>query len=258
MVPAEKGTTSLKKTRKPQPRYALHRSLPNFVLQPKKTTKLKPITSCSRHFWEPYKLPLPKWLPSLIAFPTWRCKKHQPQSCLIPWTRTPTIAQDDGNQNPRLCWFNFYEQQRTSHSRFANWLLCIQICHFQLPPLLLLNLQPTTEAAVTSPEPSSSPGFTYLYLPTRARMPFKEMRSSLRDLYFNSGSIVDIHYPAKNVVALLIHNDYHSTAINILKQNDLTPISSFDPLNTDNLADPKFKEATHEERSIQIRNIYEN
>ena len=107
-------------------------------------------------------------------------------------------------------------------------------------------------------EPSSNPGFTYLYLPTRARMPFKEMRNSLRDLSFNSGSIVDIHYPAKNVVALLIHNDYHSTAINILKQNDLTPINNFNPLHTDNLADPKFKEATHEERSTQIRNIYEN
>ena len=43
-------------------------------------------------------------------------------------------------------------------------------------------------------EPSSNPGFTYLYLPTRARMPFKEVRNSLRDLSFNSGSIVDIHY----------------------------------------------------------------
>lgn len=107
-------------------------------------------------------------------------------------------------------------------------------------------------------EPSSNPGFTYLYLPTRARMSFKEMRNSLLDLSFNSGSIVDIHYPAKNVVALLIHNEYYSTAINILKQNNLTPINNFDPLHTDNLADPKFKEATHEERSTQIRNIYEN
>ncbi|KAG2210391.1 hypothetical protein INT46_000972 [Mucor plumbeus] len=119
-------------------------------------------------------------------------------------------------------------------------------------PIMSDTLNKNTNYCARRWKPKPPPGFTYLYLPTRARMPFKEMRSSLRDLYFNSGSIVDIHYPAKNVVALLIHNDYHSTAINILKQNDLTPISSFDPLNTDNLADPKFKEATHEERSIQI------
>lgn len=105
---------------------------------------------------------------------------------------------------------------------------------------------------------SENPGFTYLYLPTRARMPFKDMRKSLRDLSFNSGSIVDIHYPAKNVVALLIHNDYQSTATKILQQNDLVPITNFDPLNPDNLADPQFKDASHEERTTQLRTIVDN
>ena len=59
-------------------------------------------------------------------------------------------------------------------------------------------------------------------------------------------------------VALLIHNNHHSTVIKILQQNDLASITNFDPLSVENLTDPQFKNVSHEERTIQMRTIVEN
>ncbi|PHZ17195.1 uncharacterized protein RHIMIDRAFT_288140 [Rhizopus microsporus ATCC 52813] len=39
-------------------------------------------------------------------------------------------------------------------------------------------------------------------------MPVGQLRSRLRQLDINNSRILDIHYPTRNVVALLVHNDY--------------------------------------------------
>ncbi|KAG1549161.1 hypothetical protein G6F47_002729 [Rhizopus delemar] len=56
--------------------------------------------------------------------------------------------------------------------------------------------------------PSTNQGFKYIYLPTKARVPIGQIRSRLRKLDINNNRIIDIHYPDRNIVALLIHNDY--------------------------------------------------
>jgi hypothetical protein len=97
-----------------------------------------------------------------------------------------------------------------------------------------------------------------LFLPLRARVSFKEIRATLREIPLNSGSVIDIYYPAAKVVALLFHNDYAPTARSLLKANGISTIDNFNPLDPSNLADPKFKDATFEDRSNQMQIIQEN
>ncbi|KAG1607104.1 hypothetical protein G6F46_012542 [Rhizopus delemar] len=56
--------------------------------------------------------------------------------------------------------------------------------------------------------PSENQGFKYIYLPTKARVPIGQLRSRLRKLDINNNRVLDIHHPDRNVVALLVHNDY--------------------------------------------------
>ncbi|KAG1487979.1 hypothetical protein G6F53_013655 [Rhizopus delemar] len=56
--------------------------------------------------------------------------------------------------------------------------------------------------------PSENQGFQYVYLPTKARVPIGQIRTRLRKLDIQNTRILDIHYPDRNIVALLVHNDY--------------------------------------------------
>jgi hypothetical protein len=105
---------------------------------------------------------------------------------------------------------------------------------------------------------SSNQGFEHIYVPIRSRVPYKKVRSELRNAGINSGSIVDIHYPNNKVLALLVHNDYIDTCRSLLLAEGLTCIENFNPYDPKHLADPQFKEATDEERTKQLAIIREN
>ncbi|KAG0735466.1 hypothetical protein G6F62_011832 [Rhizopus arrhizus] len=56
--------------------------------------------------------------------------------------------------------------------------------------------------------PSTNQGFKYIHLPTKTRVPIGQIRFRLRKLDINNNRIIDIYYPDRNIVALLIHNGY--------------------------------------------------
>ncbi|KAI9325219.1 hypothetical protein BD770DRAFT_458520 [Pilaira anomala] len=60
-------------------------------------------------------------------------------------------------------------------------------------------------------------GFSYVYYPVKSRISRKIQRSNLHALGVTNSRILDIHYPSRNVVALLVHNDYQDELINKLK-----------------------------------------
>jgi hypothetical protein len=93
---------------------------------------------------------------------------------------------------------------------------------------------------------SKNQGFTYLFLPLRARAPFKKICPTLRDIPLTPGSVIDIYYTTSKVVARLAHNDYAPTPRSLLKSNSLSIIDNFNPLDPSDLVDPKFKDATTE------------
>ncbi|KAG1464453.1 hypothetical protein G6F46_002894 [Rhizopus delemar] len=67
--------------------------------------------------------------------------------------------------------------------------------------------QAQTAARLLQP-PSKNQGFQYLYLSTKARFPVGQVRSRLRKLKINNDRILDISYPDRHDVALMVDNDY--------------------------------------------------
>ncbi|CEJ03027.1 hypothetical protein RMCBS344292_17018 [Rhizopus microsporus] len=96
--------------------------------------------------------------------------------------------------------------------------------------------------------PSENQGFQYIYIPTKARVPIGQLRSRLRQLDINNSRILDIHYPTRNVMALLVHNDYASELKSHLQKFKVRTKDDFNPCDGSILMDPKYEHCSKEER----------
>jgi hypothetical protein len=96
--------------------------------------------------------------------------------------------------------------------------------------------------------PSENQGFKYLYIPTKARVPVGTLRTTFRKLGVNNARLLDIHYPACNTVAILIHNDYETDFIDLLRRHNIPTKADFNPSSGSILAYPKFTNLTPAER----------
>ncbi|KAI7848619.1 endonuclease-reverse transcriptase-domain-containing protein, partial [Circinella umbellata] len=97
--------------------------------------------------------------------------------------------------------------------------------------------------------PSANQGFQYLYFNTKTRMPIGQVRRHLRSININNGRILDIYYPEKNILALLIHNDFTDELKSQLGQHGITPKTSYDPTSPDILHDKKYQDMTTQDRT---------
>ncbi|ORE02295.1 hypothetical protein BCV72DRAFT_318708 [Rhizopus microsporus var. microsporus] len=75
----------------------------------------------------------------------------------------------------------------------------------------------------------------------KAAMPLQcQLRSHLRQLNINVRRILNIHYPDRHVVALLIHKDYEVGFRSQLKKFKIPVQDDYDPLDPSNLRDPDY------------------
>ena len=56
--------------------------------------------------------------------------------------------------------------------------------------------------------PTNTTGFKYVYLHQKHRMTIRQLRDTLRKLKIDNSRILDVHFPDRGVVGLLIHNDF--------------------------------------------------
>ncbi|KAG0735173.1 hypothetical protein G6F23_011784 [Rhizopus arrhizus] len=97
--------------------------------------------------------------------------------------------------------------------------------------------------------PSENRGFQYLYLSTKAQVPVGQLRYRLRKLDINNNRILGIHYPDRNVVVLLVRNDYADELRSHLRKFKVTLKDDFDPCDPMILRDPRCSDSTTEERT---------
>ncbi|KAG1137714.1 hypothetical protein G6F37_007234 [Rhizopus arrhizus] len=97
--------------------------------------------------------------------------------------------------------------------------------------------------------PSDNQGFQYIYVVTKVRVPIGQVRSRLRKLDINNNRILDIHYPDRNILTLLVHNDYAAELRQQLQRFKITIKDDFDPCSPQNLRDPKYANLPVEERT---------
>ncbi|ORE02359.1 hypothetical protein BCV72DRAFT_265253 [Rhizopus microsporus var. microsporus] len=101
--------------------------------------------------------------------------------------------------------------------------------------------------------PSENQGFQYIFVPTKARVPVGQLRTRLRKLEVNNSRILDIHYPAHNTVALLVHNDYAPELKSHLQKFKVRIIDNFDPCDGSILMDPKYDQCSKERDHLALK-----
>ena len=102
--------------------------------------------------------------------------------------------------------------------------------------------------AFTAPT-NDNQGYTYVYYPAKSRISRKQQRSNLKKLGIINGRILDIHYPARNVVALLVHVNYKQELIDTLLKSKVSNIEKYDPTNPSTISDPQYNDISIEEKT---------
>ncbi|KAI8070665.1 uncharacterized protein B0P05DRAFT_439696, partial [Gilbertella persicaria] len=97
--------------------------------------------------------------------------------------------------------------------------------------------------------PTEQQGFSYVYYPSKSRLSRKTQRQHLKTLGVTNGRVLDIHYPSRNVVALLVHNDYRQQLIDTLKQTKVDPLNNFSPLDPSILTNVEYNTMSVEEKT---------
>ncbi|KAG1122237.1 hypothetical protein G6F38_014034 [Rhizopus arrhizus] len=68
--------------------------------------------------------------------------------------------------------------------------------------------------------------------------------------------ILDVYHPTTRVVALLVHNEYASTATNKLDTAGIKLINDFDPRDPTNLRDNKYQDLSENEKQQKMVQIH--
>jgi hypothetical protein len=97
---------------------------------------------------------------------------------------------------------------------------------------------------------STNQGSQYVYIPIRAHLRIGQVRQQLKALIIDNSRIIDVHYPAMNTTALLLHNDLADELTSQLAKAGINPIDSFDPQDHKQLNDPKCNDQSEQKRTI--------
>ncbi|OAD71771.1 hypothetical protein PHYBLDRAFT_147531 [Phycomyces blakesleeanus NRRL 1555(-)] len=95
--------------------------------------------------------------------------------------------------------------------------------------------------------PTGPKGYQYVYIPRSRHLTHREVRNSLKTLGVDTGHILDINFPAKDVVGILVHNQYAEKFQITLTTVAIEILDTFDPLDPKNIADPKYKSLSDSE-----------
>ena len=96
-------------------------------------------------------------------------------------------------------------------------------------------------------EPTGPQGYAYVYLPSRNRSTRQTIRQKLRHLGVETNRVLDIHFPARHVTALLVHVQYQEQVLKILAEHSVAPVD-FEPLDPANLHNEELRKLHEEER----------
>ncbi len=91
-------------------------------------------------------------------------------------------------------------------------------------------------------EVSGPSGYTTVYINRSRRFTKTEVRRNLRLLGAEPRRIVDVSFPARNVIGLLIHRGFEAEFEGLLTKAKVATLKDFDPLDPAHVADPKYKD----------------
>lgn len=107
-----------------------------------------------------------------------------------------------------------------------------------------------TARAFAPPRPSdTTSGYAYVYIPRSRRMDRKDIRQRFHNLGIDTARILDISFPARSVIGVLIHSEYQSEFLELLAASKVKPTEAFNPCAQDHIADPRYNDMSIPQRA---------
>ncbi|KAK4514783.1 uncharacterized protein ATC70_002386 [Mucor velutinosus] len=95
-------------------------------------------------------------------------------------------------------------------------------------------------------------GYQYVYIGRSKKIARSEVRSLLRKAGVDLGRVLDICFPASDVIGILVHVQYVQDFTALLEACEAEFFFDFDPLDPANIADPKYDSLTLDQRTVLI------
>ena len=95
-------------------------------------------------------------------------------------------------------------------------------------------------------------GYQYVYIGRSKKIARSEVRSQLRKAGVELGRVLDICFPASDVIGILVHVQYVQDFTALLKACEAEFFLDFDPLDPANIADPKYDSLTLDQRTALV------
>lgn len=155
-------------------------------------------------------------------------------------THTPPVNPTTAANTKSMDSINPATAQTTSQSRWAD-----VAARYRPLPRRPKKLMPVSRASrlLSPPEPNSA--FKFIYLSRRGRIPVHQIRQCLQALGIPQSRILHVSFPARNIVALLIHSGFEPEITSILTQHSIQLHQQFNPCSGDILEDPKFQNGSY-------------
>jgi hypothetical protein len=108
------------------------------------------------------------------------------------------------------------------------------------------------------PETNAPQGYQYVYVPRTRKIARSEIRRSLRSIGLDTSRILDINFPARGRMGLLVHAAYVSTVTDTFTSGHVKVDHDLNPQDPKHLEDPKFKDYSAEELAADAIAIHES
>lgn len=119
-------------------------------------------------------------------------------------------------------------------------------------------IMPTSKAKRIFAQPTENKGYQFVYLPQSGRTPMNEIRRALSAHDINNARVMDIHFPARNVCGLLVHNDFAPELVSKLNKLGTETLPLFNPNSPDIISDPIHNGKTPEEKADLATKLQKN
>ncbi|KAF7728095.1 hypothetical protein EC973_006610, partial [Apophysomyces ossiformis] len=141
----------------------------------------------------------------------------------------------------------------------ANKLTFAKVAAKNVPAKKQTKTKVSLETIQRTLSPATGPSsYTFVYLACRRHLRHSEVRNFLGVLKVPQSRIIDVQFPARGTVALLVHADFKSELVSLLTENKVPVKPAFDPTNAVILGDSKLASSTITERTNLARKIYQD
>ncbi|KAI7872345.1 hypothetical protein BDF14DRAFT_1877565 [Spinellus fusiger] len=106
-------------------------------------------------------------------------------------------------------------------------------------------------------EPTGPSVYDFVYLPCRRYLKYGQIRKMLGSLKIQQSRIIDIHFPARGTIALLVHGSFKQELKEKLEKSKIKLQASFDPVAATVIADPKLQQESDSTKAVMAQKLFE-